>query len=212
VNVASAFKKYGINVSGAVIGADFNGNRTLKCDCPKDYCKNSRSDDDKTPLLITIFGEYAEWKCHNCLWAGHIGERPTEVSAAPATEPPKAPLSKYQAFLTAKGMTEEEAAKYKLGYDDTTNTVKIPYFDGPDIINALLIKIDGKTKLASQKNITFYGLDRVAQGSPSVILAQRELDAIILSARGFQNVIALPNGGEINPKADEYAKDPDKFS
>lgn len=189
-----------------------------KCDCPQPYCKQSRDEDNKFPLKVGMFHGYVEWRCEHCLWSGHIGEKPVEETAqevvllaapkAPEQLPPEA-----VAFLAAKGMTEEEAAKHRVGWDGRKKCIKIPYLLDGKIINQVFIRVsDGASKLENPEKATFFGLDRLGRNSEPVVIAQREIDAIILIERGILNVLGVPNGGDVTPSADDFNRAPDKFA
>lgn len=193
-------------------------------DCPKPYCKDARAGADPEPLRVDIHPPaYAAWKCRHCLWTGHIGDKPEPVSpvaassgdkdeVTPAKAPVSLPLGAIE-YLRGFGITEEVAAKRKLSWDPERSAIKIPYFANDEIINATLIKIpEGTSRLASSKRIEFYGIDRVDPAVKDVIIAQRELDAVLLESLGFQNVIALPNGGDIPEVRDEYEPAGDHYA
>lgn len=193
----------------------------FELDCPKPYCQKAREGADPTPLRVDIAPPYyAEWKCRHCLWAGHIGDKP-DASPAPAPLGEKDAIRSAKApvdlppealdFLRGFGIGEETAQKRKLSWDSDRAAVKIPYFDGAEIINATLISLPtGTSRLASSKRVRFYGLDQ-ATGGEEIIIAHRELDAIALGQLGFANVIALPNGGDIQTRGDEYEPEGDRF-
>lgn len=191
----------------------------FKCDCPNSYCKKSRPPDDKNPLTVDILTvNYAEWMCRHCLGSGHIGQKPEAKEAVTDEKPVTAPKAPVQmppealAFLAAKGMTEEEATKFRLSYDGRSKCIKIPYLEGSHVINHALVRIsDGATKLERNDRIQFFGLAQLVMSSVPIIIAQREIDALILRARGFPNVLAIPAGGNITPQADDFDKVPDKF-
>ena len=193
--------------------------QTLQIDCPQSYCKGSRAPDDKTPLKVEIVQPaYAAWRCRHCLWTGHIGDKLQVSEAAPDVQSvaaPKAPKSlppEAVAFLAAKGMTEDDATKYRLSWDNTKKLIKIPYFEGGNIVNHALIRItDGASKLEFPNAATFYGVNVLGQNSEPVVIAQREIDAIILAERGIMNVIAVPNGGDLKVMGDDFNQEPDKF-
>lgn len=197
---------------------EFNPPNEIQCDCPQTYCKESRADDDKTPLRVEVASQqYAEWRCRHCLWSGHIGEKGSQEAAqpdapfaapkAPETLPPDA-----LAYLAAKGMTGEDAARHRLGWDGRRKAIKIPYIADGKIINYALVRIaDGASKLERPELSTFWGLHQYKHTSEPVTIAARELDAIILMERGIPNVLALPNGGDVIDKADDFNREPDKF-
>lgn len=192
---------------------------TFYVDCMQTYCKEQRPPDDNKPLRVDIpTAIYAEWKCRNCLWTGHVGTKPAPeeaVNDAPVAAP-KAPVSlpaEAVAFLAAKGMTEEEAIKYKLAFDGRRRAIKIPYIDDGKIVNHCYVPIDNRaTSLENPAKSTFFGIAQLGKNSEPVIIAQSEIDAIVIKERGFVNVIGLPNGGEVAPQADEFNREPDKFS
>lgn len=193
-------------------------NTTLQIDCPQSYCKSSRAKDDKTPLKVEIvLPGYAEWRCRHCLWSGHIGDAPAVAEIDTVTELPKtrtrALPQEALDYLAGKGITEDDAAKYKLSWDRTKKAIKIPYFEGEKVVNHALVRItDGKSKLENPDKAVFFGIDKLGQNSEPVIIAQRELDAIVLMERGFINVLGIPNGGDIAAEGDDFNHEPDKFA
>lgn len=192
----------------------------VKCDCPQAYCKKTRDDKNSTPLTVEIIlPEFAEWRCSHCLWSDHIGERPmTQDEVVESKTEYAAPVERKLpaeavAFLASRGISEVEAAKYKLDYDGRRKAIKIPYFSGETIINYCFVRIsDGATKMDNSENAVMYGLAQLqVMSSEPVTIAQRELDAIVLMERGIPHVIALPAEGKVMDKADDYNKEPDKF-
>lgn len=194
----------------------------VKCDCPKDYCKKTRHNNYATPLTVElVLPDFAEWRCGHCLWADHIGTRPAaeEPRAAEVVKPLAASASASKrlpddalAFLASRGIAEDEAAKYSIGYDGRRNAIKIPYLEGGNVINWTYVRItDGASKMESPDSSTLYGLPSVVLNDEPVTIAQRELDAIVLTERGIPNVVALPNGGDVMDKADDFNKEPDRF-
>ena len=218
MSLLSELKSKGVDIKTNILSLPKDHTAVFKIDCPQTYCKSSRSTDDKTPLMVEVFTtDYAEWRCRHCLWSGKIGQKPAQEAAAEVTPiaAPKAPESlppEVLAFLAAKGMTEDDAVKHKLSWDGRRKCVKIPYLVENNIINNLLIRIeDGSTKLEKPDNATFFGLHLLKQSSEPVTIAQREIDAIILMVRGIPNVLAIPNGGNVIDKADDFNKEPDRF-
>lgn len=220
MNMIDELQKQGITIDkNAQFPLNIDDTPPVKMDCPQSYCKSSRTADNKNPLTLSATINYAEWRCSHCLWSGHIGEKPeVNMGTADAETPiaaPKAPKSlppDALAFLTAKGMTEEDATKFKLSWDGTKKAIKIPYFENGNIINHALIRIaDGKSKLERQDRLEFFGIDKLGNNSEPVVIAQREIDAIILMQRGIMNVIGVPNGGDVKPEGDDFDKSPDKF-
>lgn len=215
MNIFTELKKNGISLQPQ---KDLTTRTQFRCDCPQSYCQQARPKDDKTPLTVDLLSaDYVEWRCRHCLWSGHVGEKPTEEAAAEET-PIAAPRSPERmpadavAFLAAKGMTEEDAAKHKLSYDGRRKCIKIPYLDGVNIINHALIRIaDAASKLDFPERSTFFGLDRLPKNSEPVTVAQNEIEAIILMERGIPSVLGLPNGGDVLDKADDFNKEPDSF-
>lgn len=193
---------------------------TAKIDCPQHYCKTNRGKDNSTPLRVDLIRPYyVEWRCSHCLWSGHIGEKPIPKIQEAANEKtpvaaPKAPEmwpTDAFAYLTAKGMTEEDALAHNLSWDDRRKCIKIPYLENGKVINSLLIRPqDGKSRLENGR-IVFWGLGKIPNNSEPLTIVQRETDAILLIARGFKKVIAVPNGGDIKPEKDDFDQDPDKF-
>lgn len=214
MNLERALKENGISLA---ISPNIKG--TISIDCPQKYCRAAREKDDNTPLNVEILQPvYAEWRCRHCLWSGHVGEKPVVEEAAPADTPIAAPKAPEQlppeavAFLAAKGMTEEEANRFKLGWDGRRKCIKIPYLDGGHIVNHALVRIsDGASKLEKNDRIQFFGLSQLAAGNTPIVIAQRELDALILTARGIPNVLGLPNGGNVEPSGDDFNREPDRF-
>lgn len=218
MSIIKKLEAEGISVGGPGNDIDTSKKYEVRVNCPKKYCQESRDKSERLPLKLEIIQDYAQWRCRHCLWSGHIGDPPVEVSAAPdpvpeQVEQPNAPGFSQAAltFLAAKGMTGEDAIKRKLTFDDKRGIIKVPYFDGANEINALLIDIkSGKTKLKNDKAV-FFGLERLTHDAEPIIIAQSEIDAIVIEARGFTNVLALPNGGAVKTKGDEYDQEPDKF-
>lgn len=216
MNIFKILKENGLNLPTNIIIKD---QAFIQIDCPQAHCKGSRVEDDKTPLKVDISPpDFAEWRCRHCLWSGHIGERPKLLGAEPDLPPdptPKAPKDlppDALAFLAANGMTEETAAKYKLSWDGKLKAIKIPYFEGPNIVNHALVRItDGKSKLENPDKAVFYGIEKLGNNSEPVVIAHREIDAIILMERGLTNVVGVPNGGDVRPKGDDFNSQPDKF-
>lgn len=188
-------------------------------DCPQSYCKDQRAADDKTPLRVELVPpEFAEWRCRNCLWSGHVGRKPQILGAAPV-DPIAAPKSgtslpdEAVAYLAAKGMTEEDATKYKLGWDGRRKAIKIPYIHDQTVINHAFVRVsDGKSVLEFPFKATFYGLSQMGRNGEPIVIAQNEIDAMVLMERGIYNVIGLPNGGDVVAEKDEYNHEPDKFA
>lgn len=192
---------------------------SLQIDCPQSYCRSNRSKDDKTPLRVEfVLPGYAEWRCRHCLWSGHVGDQPeeetnSEVQDTQTTHRIKPLPPEAIDYLSKRGITEEDAAKFKLSWDGTKKAIKIPYFEGPNIINHTFVRIaDGKSKLENADRAVFYGIDKLGINSEPVIIAQRELDAIVLMQRGMMNVLGVPNGGDIAAKGDDFNQEPDKFA
>lgn len=212
-------KKHNIVLPAEVFLTD-ERKQQFKTDCPQSYCKKTREAGDTTPLTVElILPGFAEWRCSHCLWSDHIGERPHEVSevvdGVEVTTPPPAPRelpAEAVEFLEAHGISEITATKYKLGYDGRRKAIKIPYFDGPNIINHEYVYIaDGDMKMERPDATTFYGLPQMEIGEGTVTIAQRALDAIVLMELGIPAVIALPNGGDVMDKADDFNREPDSF-
>lgn len=219
MNIFDELKKHGITAPPIAQPCQA-ATVTLQCNCPQKYCQEARTADDRTPLKVEIvLPVYAEWRCRHCLWSGHIGEKPEVSGTAPDVVPIAAPKAAKSlppdalAFLAAKGMTEDDASKYKLAWDGKLKAIKIPYLEDGNVVNHALIRIaDGASRLEFPNKAVFYGLERLGRNGDDVIIAQREIDTIILLERGFLNVIGVPNGGVIAVKGDDFNQEPDKFA
>lgn len=192
----------------------------VKCDCPQSYCKKTREKNNTTPLTVElILPNFAEWRCSHCLWSDHVGERQVVAKREePVAEEPIKPTSPRGlpedaiAYLATQGVTEADAAKYSLEYDGRRKAIGIPYFDAGKITNYAWVQVGGgKRKLERPELSTLFGLPQVILNDEPVTIAQRELDAIVLMERGIPNVVALPNGGDVMDKADDFNREPDKF-
>lgn len=190
---------------------------TYAIDCPKEYCKSARVAGDKDCLKLEIeSAEYAHWKCKNCLWTGHAGEKPAvEHPQSRQLEKPSAPAAPatqltddVAKFLAERGITPEQVKTHGLVWDAERSAIKFPYRNNGETINAMLMNVpEGTTRLASSKRIEFYGADKLDPEEKQIIVAQREVDRLILERIGFTNVIALPNGGVLpRRETDSYER------
>lgn len=183
-------------------------------DCPKAYCRAARQGKaDFHPLQLEIVNEtHAKWKCRNCLWTDKIGEAPPAEPVPPPSSSGEKEEVKRPAqvdfpphameYLSALGISPEMIIKHRLSWDDERFVIKVPYQRKGENINALLISPDeGTSRLASMKCVPFYGADQVKSDIKQIVIAQRELDKILLEEAGVQNVIALPAGGN-TPRRD----------
>lgn len=218
MNLASELKKQRINIGDLIVEDSKDFPVKLKVDCPSKYCKEARTPDNNTPLTVDILSpDYAEWRCRECLSSGHVGVKP-EVEEAADENPiaaSKAPLSlpdEALAFLAAKGMTGEEATKYKLSWDGRRKAIKIPYIEGGKVVNYAIVYPDGRNQLEHPGKATFYGIGQLGVNSEPIIIAQNEIDAILIKERGLINVLGLPNGGDVKAQADEINREPDRFA
>ena len=200
--------------------AELIGPQQIKCDCPQSYCKKTREKDNITPLNVeVILPNFAEWRCSHCLWSDHLGVRQIVTSREEVVEeqPIKPTASRGLpedaiTYLATQGITEADAAKYALEYDGRRKAIGIPYFDQGKIINYAWVQVGGaKRKLERPELSTLFGLPQIILNDDPITIAQREFDAIVLMERGIPNVVALPNGGDVTDKADDYNKEPDKF-
>ena len=66
--------------------------------------------------------------------------------------------------------------------------------------------------MTNARRVVFYGLDRFNANNKTCIIAHRELDAIGLMSQGFENVLAVPNGGNVpDGRSDDYEPEEDKY-
>jgi twinkle protein len=196
----------------------------FELDCPKEYCQADRRGTDPTPLRVDIAPPaFARWRCRHCLWSGHIGEEPVDTSpiadsvvdekisepVKPTTELPLPALD----LLRGYGIDIEAARDRKLSWHSDSSSVRVPYWDGGEIINNTLINaLTGASRLTSARKVVFYGLDRLQPEVKTIIIAQSELAAIGLAKLGFENVIAVPNGGDLpDGRADNYEPEEDRY-
>lgn len=194
----------------------------FEIDCPKEYCKEARKGTDMLyPLRVDVVptSDYAKWSCRKCLWSGHVGEKPI-AETTPKVEKQEVvqdsnPLTLPQAamfYLQSYGIVGETVAARALSWSTEASAIKVPYVQGGEIINAAFITDEGKSRLGTARRVVFYGLDRFNPEIKSCIIAQRELDAIMLTQLGFDNVLAVPNGGDIpDGRSDDYEPEEDKF-
>lgn len=195
---------------------------THEVDCPKDYCRKARAQGDDTPMRVQIeIATFATFKCRHCLWTGHVGERPVEPEPQDDDLLPE-PLRTESAlpglpggaseYLRGVGVTAEMVARHRITWDDAGDAIRIPYrADGEDINAVLINPRTGTTRLEGPR-ICFFG-ERELRGSAEIIIARTELERLILLSCGFDNVLALPNGGETGSgQKDRYAAEEDKFA
>lgn len=187
------------------------GSSPYMTDCPKPYCRASRDKNDNRCLRVEVEGDhYAEWVCSKCLWKGKEGQKQVAVDDTPIAPPepstgtlPDAPLE----YLRSLGITDQVIHDSQIGWDSERNSIKILYRSEMLVMNAALVNIsNGSSRLASWKNVVFYGLQdlQLRSDSSEIIITNREVDCLILRSLSFQNVIAVPNGGALpEPSPDQ---------
>lgn len=223
MNLRKELKAEGIILE--VAPGDVSVPETHHLDCPKSYCKKQRGPEDSTPLKLEIISkDYAEWRCRHCLWTGHVGgKNPRAHEPAPEVKAPDLSSIKLQGdallpeaihkYFLECGVSDAVLQQNKIFWMDDRKMVAFPYHEAGQRINMMVMDVqDQKTRLASGRNISFYGLDQVVKSDGyELIIAHREMDRLLLLTLGFKNVIAIPNGGVFPSRQDEYGAEPAEF-
>lgn len=166
--------------------------RTYSINCPKSFCQKEREGSkdpaDKTPLKVEILdAHHAKWKCDFCLWSDKVGELPTEPVAQVE------PVASWEDFFISRGISASEVKASRAKWDEEKQAIAIPTHVSGKTVAITYYRLDGSSWYVSKKP-ALYNIGHVQAGSP-IVIAQNELDAMLLMSCGIQNVVGLPNGG-----------------
>lgn len=188
VKLADQLKEHSILIRAPKAGQVYG------VDCPKDFCQKDRAGTRKDCLKVEILSDsHARWKCENCLWSDKVGEPDQAAPAAPAHD------GTWYDYLSKLNIAPEFMARNKVHVHQDGKILEFGYrLDGKSLATTK-IALDGSPSVYTiGKTATpmLWGIKSVKDGA-HIIIAQNELDALILRSCGFADVVALPNGGVI---------------
>lgn len=186
MSISQQLKERGIHLRGIKPGTIY------ATDCPKEFCQKERAGENTDCLKVEVISQTeAKWKCTNCLWSDKTGEPVQEATvqtAAPST---------WQEYLNSVGVSDQAIERNKVKFNEERGAIEFVYKHEGKIEGATLWPINGNPPEYSSKKIpTLWGIHSIKDGA-SIIIAQNELDALILRAAGFGDVVAIPNGGNL---------------
>ncbi len=99
-------------------------------------------------------------------------------------------------YLKGRGITSEDAERYKLGFADDLGAISIPYFDGEDVVGIkyrLINPLEGQPRYLNETNskCELYNKNAITSAK-EIIICEGELDAIIAHKLTKLPVVALP--------------------
>lgn len=167
-------------------------------DCPKPFCQKDRAGTHTDCLKVEILSDTeARWKCEHCLWSDKVGEPSQQV-------PPEVVHNGTWGDYLAKLHVEPDVVvRNKVVLSQDGQVLEFNYREDGRVIATTYMPIDGSPSGYRGKGTpTLWGIKSVKDGA-QLIIAQNELDALILRAAGFGDVVAIPNGGNIPHRKDE---------
>jgi hypothetical protein len=154
--------------------------------CPK--CSATRK--NKTEKCCTVFSNGNEF-CHHCAWDSSREGRPKVEYKKPSQKLPQGKPDEFRAFLKARGITEEVAARNKISWNG--KEILFPYLLGDQIVNIKYRTKDKKFRQEAGAMKIFYGLNDIV-GEKDVYVVEGELDKLSCEVAGYENVVSTPDG------------------
>jgi len=191
------FSDYGIDI-GSSTGPE------ISTTCPQ--CSSQRK--KKTAKCLSVNTEKRVWVCHNCGWAGGIGDKQTRYDPTwkrpPRKPDPRPHIALPQGVLNwfhSRGITDAVLLRNRIDYgrvympqiEDHEEAIIFPYFRGGELVNRKYRTVRDKNfRLDTGCELILYGLDDV--DDESVIYVEGECDKLALEVAGFKSVVSVPNG------------------
>jgi len=202
------FQDYGINTNGVRSGS-------IKTLCPE--CSHLRK--KKTDPCLSVDLDKGAWFCHNCSWAGGLGQEqahrhvnsaqgnPVEIATQPLTPEGLDWLQNRRIDPDTADAFNLKTAMYwfpKLGRKG--EAVAIPFYKGGKVVNVKLRSIEDKTFAQSKggKQVLF-GYDYCA-GHKEIAITEGELDALAIVSAGFKGGACSCPGGAPTPETENLEK------
>jgi twinkle protein len=192
------------------LGIDLKGKTSgqLKTLCPK--CSHLRKKKKEPCLSVNI--DEGTWTCWNndCKWQGGVGVTDEKTYVRPVFA--ESPLGdKATAYMKSRGISLTTIKKHKMTEEVVyvpKNQKKMPcivwnYFRSGDLINKKYRSADKGFKMETGAELIFYNIDSMAD-SKQVIITEGEFDCMSYDECGFQHVISVPNGANVNTNNLEY--------
>ena len=120
------------------------------------------------------------------------------------------PLS-VQKFFNERKISEKTLLKFKVThgrefmpqFGKEVPTINFNYFRNGELINVKYRGANKSFKLYKDAELIFYNLD-CAIDNKTIIIVEGEMDALAMSEAGYDNVISVPNGANLNKNNLQY--------
>ena len=187
------FKDYGIDIRDNATG-------NVKVTCPKCSAERKKT---KEPCL-SVHVEKGVWNCHNCGWAGTLGNgtyvQPEKKFTKPEQYLTELP-DKVVAWFESRGISKETLTAEKIGYGEAwmpaeeryMNSIIFPYYKNGELINCKFR--DGKKNFAQVAGAekTWFRFDSV-KNAKEIMVVEGEMDALSWVEAGVKCVVSVPDG------------------
>ena len=190
--------------------------------CPK--CSHDRKKKNDPCLSVDIVkGAY---NCHNCGWAGYVGEK--DAAEKEYSKPEfnnRTDLSESIVnWFFKRGISQQTLIDFKVTESSewmpqtskNENCINFNYFRSGELVNIKYRDGAKRFKLYKDAELIMYNLDSIFD-SDSCIICEGEIDAMSWHEAGFKNVVSVPNGASKNQKMQyldncwKYFEDKTKF-
>jgi len=141
------------------------------------------------------------YNCHKCGWNGCVNKGGTKSYQKPIkTNFTKLTLDALTLF-TSRGITQDVVNSNKIVQEG--DWVIFPYIRNGELINVKYRAANKSFKLYKDAELIFYNLD-CAIDNDTIIIVEGEMDALAMAEAGYENVISVPNGANLNKNNLQY--------
>lgn len=189
------FIDYGIDTKGKTSGQ-------IKIKCPK--CSHTRR--KKTEPCLSVNIDDGAWTCWNCKWQGGLKEESTSHEYKIPTYTKAALSSSALNMIKSRGISQEIVEKHRM----TQEKMWMPqsqkeevcivwnYFRDGHITNKKYRSASKGFRLEKDAELILYNIDSISDNPDYVIITEGEFDCMAYDQAGFDHVVSVPNGANLN--------------
>lgn len=181
----------------------------VQCLCPE--CSHTRK--KKTDKCLSVNLDKQSWFCHHCSWKGSlINNKIQEVVYVKPQWKNNTNLSEnLTKWFEKRGISQKtlieskvtEGLEWMPQVNKEINTVQFNFFRNNELVNVKYRTANKHFKLHKGSELIFYNLDSL-KGSKTAIISEGEVDCLSFIECGYENVVSVPNGANINSNNLQY--------
>lgn len=191
------FRDFNIDIRSSKTSGEV---QTICPECSKDRKK-------KNDKCLSVNLDKSTWFCHHCGWKGALSNLVEKIEYIKPEWKNKTELSEKAVnfFEDERKINQQTLIDFKIScgleympqLEKEVDTIQFNYFRNSELTNVKYRGPKKSFKLHKGSELIFYNLDSI-QDRKEVIICEGEIDAMTFHQCGYNSVLSVPNGANLN--------------